>query len=93
MQIKPWLRLKIVKHNGCVHTIISRKKSRFLSNLQAIPESAVALYKLSVSYGRIANNEDKQVAAKNEGDYATRQSLLFAFRIFTDPKEIRAIID
>ena len=91
MKINPRLKLEIIRNDRNVYTIITIKKSRFLSKLQAIPESEVKLYKLSVSYGTITDSQEKKVIAKNKGEYTTLNDLLFAFRIFTDPKEILAI--
>lgn len=84
--------LVILKRDGGVYRIKTTKKRRFLSKVQAVSESEVELYKLSVSYGNITSVEHKKVLAKNEGEYLTLKDLLFAFHIFTDPKEVKAIV-
>src|SRR5579859_2754668 len=84
-------RLKVVKRSGEVLSIVTTKKRRFLLRLQAVPCSEGAKYKLSVIYGFITNVHGERVIAKNEGEYSTLTDLLFAFRIFSDPKEVVAI--
>lgn len=90
-KFSPKFKLKIFTNDGEVLSIVTKKKRRFLAEIQAVPSAEVAKYVLSVTYGTITNVHGEQVTAKNEGEYTTLGELLFAFRIFSDPAEVRAI--
>jgi len=73
--IKPLIKLKIVNKNGQkVRMAVTRKIRRIHSFLKA-DKSRVCLYKLSVRYDG---------DFKNEGNYATKEDLIFALKTFLE---------
>lgn len=72
---KPLIKLKIVnKNDRKIRIAVTRKIRRIYSFLKA-DKNKEYIYKLSVRYGK---------GFKNEGDYATKEDLIFALKTFLE---------
>lgn len=93
MQSRPKISLKATLESGVVRKLTTRKKRRATAWLQRVNRPEFKKYEVVVTYGVIVDVFGDKVLAQNDGEYTQFRDVFYAYQIFTEAREIRAILE